>query len=208
MRKLLGLINNFYKLSQSLNISDFLQQLSNKHRFIDRLRFCLENKLDKIGAGSSRITFLLPNNLVLKLAKNFKGIAQNNIESDNVLAKSSVTNSAIYSDPNNYWIVTKFAKKINKEIFKAKTNMDFDKYGDCLKYWKNHYMKGKDKPEPEEFVFYKENSFFQEMTNIIGTMNLGVGDLKRLSSYGEVDGNIVVIDFGLTTDIWDEFYKK
>ena len=49
--------------------------------FKERIEYC-EANLKKIGSGSSRIVYQVDNNKVLKLAKNKKGIAQNETEID------------------------------------------------------------------------------------------------------------------------------
>ena len=60
---------------ESWNIEDFKKLTS----FNARVKYC-EEKLRRISSGSSRIVYKIDDQKVLKLAKNKKGIAQNNQE--------------------------------------------------------------------------------------------------------------------------------
>ena len=61
----------------SWNIEEFKSLRS----FAERKRYCDAN-LQKIASGSGRIVYKVDNQKVLKLAKNKKGVAQNEIESE------------------------------------------------------------------------------------------------------------------------------
>ena len=53
-----------------------MEEFKSIRSFADRLRYC-ENRLKKLGAGTSRRVYQIDNEKCLKLAKNRKGIAQN-----------------------------------------------------------------------------------------------------------------------------------
>ena len=61
--------------------------------FADRVKYC-ENRLKKLGAGTSRRVYQIDNEKCLKLAKNRKGIAQNieeiNLENDEIKIDGSM----------------------------------------------------------------------------------------------------------------------
>ena len=75
--KLLGI-----KLQEAALDSFSLQELSNISSFRGRVQYCRQMLGFPIGNGSSRITFQIDDEKVLKLAKNEKGIAQNETEWD------------------------------------------------------------------------------------------------------------------------------
>lgn len=56
-----------------------------------------------------------------------------------------------------------------------------------------------------------ENEYVYEMLSFLGNYEPPVGDLCRLSTYGVVNRNgknmIVMIDYGLTNDVYDSYYK-
>lgn len=56
-----------------------------------------------------------------------------------------------------------------------------------------------------------DNEFIIELMDLARNMGMDGGDLDRTSSYGEVvrDGQprIVLVDFGLTTQVYDDYYK-
>ena len=62
-------------------ISNFLKELNNINSFANRIKYA-DNNLTRIGGGSGRIVYELNDTKVLKLAKNQKGVAQNNVEFD------------------------------------------------------------------------------------------------------------------------------
>src|ERR1700749_760360 len=93
---IIKLANIFIKIAQAYSLQDVVKNMSQLKTFTARLKYCKEH-FQRLGAGSSRIVFLLPDGKVLKLAKNAKGLAQNNVESDYVLSASPVVNGTIAS---------------------------------------------------------------------------------------------------------------
>ena len=76
-RKIVENILNDIDSTQAFNIEEF----SKLHSFQKRVQYCNE-RLQRLGAGSSRIAYKLNEERVLKIAKNSKGIAQNEKEAD------------------------------------------------------------------------------------------------------------------------------
>jgi hypothetical protein len=64
--------------------------------------------------------------------------------------------------------------------------------------------------KPKNYDVINETVFFQDLINIIGNYNMPIGDIKRPSSWGIVNRNgkktPVLIDFGLTQDILNQYY--
>lgn len=205
---LFDICKKFYKFAQ-MDLSSILKQLSSLPTFVARKRLCDQN-FQKLNSGSARIIYLLPDGRVLKLAKNEKGLAQNDNESA-TLMQTSITNKMLETDPNNKWLITSLAKKVSKSKFQSLSGINFDEFKQALEYWagqhgKSAYFSFREKPENYEKIL--NNGFFQEIIDLIGTWNMGLGDLLRLNSYGEVNGKLILIDFGLTEDIFQKFYKR
>jgi len=185
--------------------------------YAGKIRYAKEMMGKPIGTGSSRMVFIIDETKVLKLAKNKKGIVQNEIEIDwggdyyfqDLLAE------VIDSDENALWVVMELAKKAKKSDFKVLWGIDFnDMYAYLTnKYYENNPSKRKhtwriDEPSLEKL----ENS--ENVGNLVDFMlnsDLLAGDLGNISSWGIVkrDGKdtLVLIDFGVTNDIYQTYYS-
>jgi len=93
----------------SFNMEEFKQIRS----FSERVRYC-ENRLRRISSGSGRIVYQIDDQKVLKLAKNQKGIAQNEVESDNFLQSYSIVARVFEGDDNDTFVEMELAKKCFK----------------------------------------------------------------------------------------------
>lgn len=205
--EILLLANKFYKYSEAYTLTDIVQHLQSIKSFANRLKYCSAN-FKRLGAGTARVAFLLPDGKVLKLAKNAKGIAQNNTESDYGL-QNGITNKIIASDEQHWWLITNLASKVNAAFFKSQTGLSFETYCKVLNYW-DHIQHNRLKYDATNELqkILDQNQFVQDVTEIIGNANLGLGDFLRLSSYGNVAGELKVIDFGITMEDWEKYYKR
>ena len=188
--------------------------------FKQRIEYC-QSRLPRISSGSSRIVYKVDNNKVLKLAKNRKGIAQNEAEAGDYYKNSIDCFAEIYDCDNNYlWIEAQIAKKIKESDFKRLTGYGFDVICQWIRscasrYNRNiSYNKQYDKIfDSEEFEENFEYSIFYYLEEYLGNYQLNsIGDLTRISSWGIVqDDNgeerAVIIDSGLSDDVWDNYYK-
>lgn len=171
--------------------------------------------LKRIASGSARTVFIIDDKKALKIAKNKKGLAQNRVEGDWYLQKYEITAKIFDKDDNNFWLEMELAKKVYPKRFRELTGISIEE----LKIYLNIRY-----PENRSFRSYYENKmdenrlsqldnddFVIDLTSIMGDFNMPIGDFLRLSSYGEVirDGKskIVLVDYGLTREIYDDFYK-
>ena len=176
--------------------------------FNKRIEYC--NKyLQKISAGSARIVYKVDDEKVLKLAKNNKGLAQNEVEidfSDEPNVDSSLL-AKIFDCDKEHFLFTEMelAKKVTESIFKNVVKLVFQLYRNLLLY----IGKSNESYHIKEEHF--ENEFFKSVYDYITWFEIPVGDLRRLSTYGLVkrDGEnlIVIIDYGLTSQVYDSYYK-
>lgn len=195
---------------------DFKKFISLKS-FNQRVNYC-EETLKRISSGSSRIVYMVDDIKVLKLAKNKKGLAQNEIEASysqyNDL--SDVLAQTFEFDEQNYlWVEMELARKVTPNIFKQVTGYSFENFCDLLsiyndavnpsKYKHNHRL-------PEDFIQDSwEDEFMYSVYQYLGNYDVPVGDLLRLSSYGLVKRNgvdtIVLIDYGVDNKTMASYYS-
>lgn len=184
-------------------------------KFAERVRYC-DQHLKKISSGSARIVYLVDDKMVLKLAKNQKGIAQCETEIqwggdsyfDEILART------IEYHPDGLWVEMELARKVKKSDFSVlEDGINFDEFG---KYLKNFELENNGRKPFYNMTdahreILNENQFTQTICEFMLNTDSPAGDLMRLNSYGIVNRNgediIVIIDFGLTNDIYNEYYK-
>lgn len=196
---------------KSWNIEEFKQLTS----FNARIKYC-ETHLDRISSGSSRIVYKIDDEKVLKLAKNKKGLAQNEteIEYSHYNDLSYILAKVYEFDQNNLWVEMELARKVKTADFERITGYKFKDYAIAV----NNYgvdstngrgYKGDIDPKIVEDMW--EDEFVYDIFTYIGNYAIPVGDLKRLSTYGIVKGDneerIVIIDYGLTSDVYSSYYS-
>lgn len=172
--------------------------------------------LKRISSGSSRVVYMIDNEKVLKLAKNKKGLAQNETEiefSEDYMFNRMIAHLFDH-DENNLWVEMELARKVTPVIFKNIVGVTFENFCDALRYNENYVRgrKGIRMTKPEGYDEMWDNEFISNVFDIIGSYDyITVGDLCKLSTYGLVkrDGEdtIVFIDYGLTNQVYDSYYK-
>lgn len=197
----------------SFNMDDFKSLTS----FNKRIKYC-ETNLKRISSGSSRIVYAIDNEKVLKLAKNSKGLAQNEIEIEygQYHDISDIIAKIFDYEDNNLWVEVELARKVNVADFKRITGFDFKTYSIAITNYGNKVNEQKNRMEYPELdskitEAMWEDEFVYDIFSFIGNYDLPVGDLTRLNSYGIVKRNgedtIVIIDYGLTHDVYGSYYS-
>lgn len=194
-----------------------LEEFSKLNSFNKRIQYCQE-RLKRISSGSSRIVYMVDDTKVLKIARNKKGLAQNEIEIDysNYYDLKDITAQVFAYDQNNLWVEMELAKKVTPAIFERVVGFTFADY--CAGLRKHH-----DEINPKRRSWFSsdvskevyeamwEDEFTYEMLSFIGSYDIPVGDLCKLNTYGLVKRNgedtIVMIDYGLNNDVWQDYYK-
>ncbi len=166
-----------------------------------------EKNFKRLSSGSSRIVFKTKDDTVIKLAKNDKGIAQNKAES-NPKIKSKYVNKVLKNAKNYSWIEVPFLEKMDLDKFKEYTDLDFEEFGEAIRYSLKSVSGNSDKETPENFEEIKKNKFFKEITELGKKFDLMPGDLAKKSSWGYRNGCPVLVDVGLTKKIFEEFYES
>lgn len=205
-------------LSEDYPISFNMEEFKNIQSFNKRIEYC-EKNLQKIGSGSARIVYKIDDEKVLKLAKNSKGISQNEVEishgSDYFLKDLNIVAEVFESDENDLWLEMQLAQKCNAGKFKQITGINFQEYSDYIDYYYDNVLgksRYKKKIDDSLINIGEGNDFTNVMCEFIGNYDIPVGDLKRISSYGIVKENnreiVVLVDFGLTDDVYNTHYDK
>ena len=114
---------------------DYFKSLSH---FSKQLLYA-KGKLKRLGAGSSRIVFEYKDN-VLKITKNKKGLAQNEIETDQHIQTyhKNIVCKLLDEDKDYGWLLVQKANKINKARFEKLANISFETFCDLLTKFDKH----------------------------------------------------------------------
>jgi hypothetical protein len=211
--KLLRLANMFYAMASeqeelppnSDNLKTVLSNLESLETYAARKKYA-EANLKHLSSGSARIVYLTRNKTILKLAKNDKGLAQNQAEA-NPKMKSQYLNPILSCAKNYAWCETYFLDKITEKEFKAMTGLEFNDFGDSIRYGLRNVSGNTDKEKPEHFDEVAKSDIYKEMKDIGEKFKLLPGDMARISSWGTKNGRPVLIDAGLTRDIFDKYYE-
>lgn len=193
---------------------------------IEQLTYAKTN-LPMLGFGSSRVGFALPNTkYVLKVARSAKGIAQNKNE---VEVFTSPVNSKIiakvFDSASDYsWIVAETVKEFpdnesGRSQFLDHTGLSFSitekiigLIGDYKGAWKDNLGKAfarNSQVFPMIEKKYVPNPFFAAVESLMVQKGLSAGDLTKVEHWGKTaDGRVVLLDYGLTREIWKNHYAK
>ena len=178
----------------------------------------------KIGTGSSRIAFEVEYEgrpTILKIAKNEKGLAQNDVEvkmlSDSYIEKMELTIPIIDYDTSNnkpLWIHTEKANKVTEKklckllhcdnLFQL-IQMVKSKYKNSSLYahYYNELKEINTEDELEDLVDLVDNLY-----SLSKDFNIALRDFQKTNSWGLYKGKPVIIDIGLTMEVFDLHYKK
>lgn len=181
-------------------------EFGNIETFSGRVSYCKKN-LRFIQGGSARMTFDLNNGNVLKLAYNDKGLAQNRVESTRhfVQEYDHLFNVPIESHHNDQWNICKKMHKVSKEELEAFVEMNsrtFQRKVVKLNIW----VMSQGRSNLPDI----DTELLNEMHKLAANFNILVGEFKVRSSYGKDpdSGKIRIIDYGLTKEVYQEFYQS
>lgn len=199
---------------------DWEEEIYNEHiSFAKRIRYAVE-RAQKIGTGSSRVAFEIEYKgrpTILKIAKNRKGMAQNEAEAE-ILGDWYAKNLDIMIPMIDYdergssptWIHMEKASKMTKANFKKFFEVPIEEA-----IWIVDYMAGNQKyayePNEEEKNewndIYEDNEYLQSLVDLVGNYNLPSADFKRLANWGMYKNEPVIIDVGVTKELIAKYYS-
>ena len=117
------------------------EELNNLRTYAAKKRY-LESHLERISSGSSRIVYRVDDEKVIKLAKNRKGLAQNEVEADKNTYPCNAFAKVFECDDNYYWIEMEVARKPLKSEIKKLYGVPFEYITDFIK--KTYKNRGQD----------------------------------------------------------------
>lgn len=186
--------------------------------FKARLEY-VKNKLGKLGQGSSRVVFDVDNDTVLKLARNKKGLEQNKLEAEvGRLGWYDFVAKTLGYDDNGLWLESEKARKMKPSDFLKMTGVSFKDFVGVLAMEYNRVFGARNNAlsyssvpkEVKDKIL--ELDLLQNILQYVGDYQIDPRDLYRISSWGVVnrDGveKPILIDFGLSKDIYKDFYAK
>ena len=193
--------------------------------FKKRISYC-NQKLYKIGCGSSRCVYMIDPSTAIKVAKNERGVSQNDVEYDGELQKLGLFPEIYEADPDGNWLIVEMADRVKKSDFKSILGVSFDFICDYVDYCNSLYTeyKGWDQWRGWKTPEYKKifdkivndsnfyDSIFYKIELYLSNYTLeSTGDLKRLSSWGVVNDNgdrrLVIVDSGFNDDVAKNYYS-
>lgn len=202
-----------------------LQEFSQLPTVVARKKYC-DERLQKLGAGTSRIAYRVDDEKVLKIARNKKGIGQNEAECDWGRNNYEVFAKIFEADTNNYtWVEMEIARKAKKSDFDNLIGISFEDLCDIIAFMYNQYAK-RGKKEVymyntrndvqymmEDYVYNESNPFLVNLYRYMCDYQPSViGDWSRLVNWGIVTRNgqemPVIIDAGLTEDVYNKYYRR
>lgn len=196
----------------SFNMEEFKALRS----FKDRIEYC-NARLPKIGTGSSRIVYKIDDEKCLKLAKNKKGIAQNQVEIDNGNDSYFSFIPAVYdSDYDGTFVEMQLCRQATPQLFQQRYGVPFGVFQCMIQEAINETSRFKHNPfaqfsEQLQEVWGKDDEtcrFFSDVYEYAVQNGREAGDLLRIKNWG-VDGNgdFVLIDFGFDAEVAKLYYK-
>ena len=204
--------------------------LGHDKTFKSRLEYALQ-RAPRLGGGSSRVAFTIPDNgreTVLKVAKNAKGMAQNEAEvdilADGYTGKLDIVIPIVDYDKENpqpTWIQTELAKKVSQQKLSKLLHSEKLNYGISHFVYAVHNVLGNRKAYMPDLNKIKQDlitsghseqdieifmGYVDEVATLVNSSSLLVDDLGVASNWGEYNGRPVIIDLGFTEAVRPMYY--
>ena len=167
---------------------NFLPEFLNIKSFAGKIKYTSQY-LTRIGSGSGRIVYDIDGQKVLKLAKNTKGIAQNEAEAGIGYYNDSQHIVTIVYDnaDDDSWLIAEKAKKVNEKRIKELTGIP--SLNDLHSYLRNHESENKGGRQifgQDENIKNQldNNEFVVDLMDFVANYSQHTGDMSRPSSYG------------------------
>lgn len=192
LRKFIATTIREYLNEQVLSTND-IDNFKQLHKFSDRMKYADENyKL--LNKGTGRYVYDINNEYVLKLAKNNKGIEQNKTEIN--ISKNGkyndITANVVEFDNNGLYLIQQKAYRLTEQGFKDITGLQLQGF----LYYLRH-----DKEWDGENV-----KFYNKVNSLVNEFELDRFDIANENSWGIINNNVVVVDYGLDMNTARKLY--
>lgn len=160
------------------------------------------------GLGTSRAAFDLGDKHAIKIALNKAGIAQNKVEAHISEKLLDLPLAHVrYIAKNNLFMVVDKAMPFNEPHFKEYFGISFKNFASIAHELCDY--EGENGPEFKAVADRLYNSLPENARILI--MNLAkhgvvACDLDKRNQWGDIDDHPVIIDYGLSYDVWNEHY--
>lgn len=186
--------------------------------FASRVRYATA-RAKKLGAGSSRVAFEIEYKgrpTVLKIAKNKKGMAQNEYEisllNDWYVKGLNITIPIIDSDEidedNPTWLHTEKADKMTPTVFKSHMGgMDGLELRIFIEWSvgrRRYPPSGIEADEAQELL--DDNETLNSLMDLAGNLDIEISDLSIRSNWGLYKGEPVLVDVGGSSEVIRRYY--
>lgn len=179
---------------------------SPRSSFAEKVRYATQ-MAQEVGTGSSRVAFVIDyqgRKTVLKIAKNIKGLRQNDVESqvfgDWYLNKLELFIPMIDYDeknPSPFWIHTEFANKATAAQIK---NACGGSLSDLVAYAQEYHGMRKTIWSGDASKINPDSELAEAFTDYVGNYSPELGDYTRLANWGIYKGKPVIIDAGFNEE--------
>ncbi len=213
---LLKIATQFSSLASSQsskNLSTILKNIESLHTYKDKID-CAEHNLKHLSSGSSRIIYLSPNESVIKLAKNDRGLAQNKVEA-NIKSNSKFVNKPKKFAKNYSWLEVDFLDDLSEKEFEEFTNFSFKNFGSTIKSTlKSHHTSdispssSPSSSSSKSINKIKSSPLFKDICELIKSNDLIVGDVIRISSWRTNGEYPILADTGLNRNVFNKYYAS
>jgi len=188
--------------------------------FAKQIRYAQE-RAKKIGTGSSRVAFVVEYQgrpSVLKIAKNRKGLAQNDFEAnmfdDYYFTGMGISIPMIDFDEANdppHWIHTEKAEKMKPTQFKKFFGVPHTQILDLINHGTGRSRGNNANTKVFEEILSDEDhpnhEYAYALVNIVGNYDIPPGDFSRLANWGIYKNKPAIIDIGHSQDVITQYYS-
>ena len=137
-----------------------------------------------------------------------KNIAQNKTECNVLIHSNSKYLNKILPYPKNFiYIETNYLDKITEKEFEDMTDIPFNDFGEAIRYTMKD-LSGNSKEKPKNFDDVAKIQIYKDLTSIAKKYSLMGGDFARVQNFGKKDDHPVIIDAGLSKQVFDKFYDS
>lgn len=193
--------------------------------FKSRLQYALA-RAKKLGTGSSRVATVIEYQgrpTVLKIAKNQKGLAQNNVEAD-ILSDGYASQLGIlipiidYDEQNREpsWIHTEMATKANEQqlchILRCKSLSELRNFAETIAgklrgKTAQHFIEDLVNDGRSEQDIDTLTEYANTLADLANSFDIELGDLDRPANWGIYNSKPVIVDVGGTSALIRQYYK-
>ena len=182
------------------NYTKFIRSLHAMETNKEILTACRLAGLEIVGAGSSRIVFALNDRLVIKVANSDAGVDQNETE-------CKVWNFLDYDRPH---LKQYFAKVHMHLCGPDNLFIVMDRLSTASKGSAKHITACNElKYNAKRKTIERQHHFADALQHVDDTLStLTIIDISKTNIGQDRNGLIKVLDYGLTRNIWNQYYKK